>query len=423
MTRPAGPTHGADAVDRLRADYDATPYTSDAFPQSAPGQLAAIAHVFGLDVPAVSRARVLEIGCAAGGNIIPFAAAHPEALAVGIDLSQVQIDLGRERAQALGLDNLEFVAGDIARTNLTGAFDYIVAHGVYSWVPPDVQEALLAAIGRLLAPNGVAYLSYNTYPGWKAKEVMRDAMLLASGASTSPADKVRDARGMVDFLSEVAPADGVLTRVLAEFKARDEGFGIPTCSRRTRDVQRAVLLLRNGGRAGAHGLAFLAEARPETMFPSNQGPKVAEHLLEKCGGVQVLVEQYLDFVVNRMFRESLFVHAQRATQIRYDLDANRWRRMHFAAWTPPVDGPTRLDHSRQEYEVADGATLFTNDPGLKATLETLNEQWPWTLSRDELVEAARPPPAPTARRHPCPRCPGRGAPCCRARGGVGRVRR
>jgi len=107
-------------VDRLRADYDATPYTSDAFPQSAPGQLAAIAHVFGLDVPAVSRARVLEIGCAAGGNIIPFAAAHPEALAVGIDLSQVQIDLGRERAQALGLDNLEFVAGDIARTNLTG---------------------------------------------------------------------------------------------------------------------------------------------------------------------------------------------------------------------------------------------------------------------------------------------------------------
>jgi SAM-dependent methyltransferase len=337
-------------VDRLRADYDATPYTSDAFPQSAPGQLAAIAHVFGLDVPAVSRARVLEIGCAAGGNIIPFAAAHPEALAVGIDLSQVQIDLGRERAQALGLDNLEFVAGDIARTNLTGAFDYIVAHGVYSWVPPDVQEALLAAIGRLLAPNGVAYLSYNTYPGWKAKEVMRDAMLLASGASTTTADKVRDARGMVDFLSEV-------------------------------------------------------------------------HLLEKCGGVQVLVEQYLDFVVNRMFRESLFVHAQRATQIRYDLDANRWRRMHFAAWTPPVDGPTRLDHSRQEYEVADGATLFTNDPGLKATLETLNEQWPWTLSRDELVEAARPPPAPTARRHPCPRCPGRGAPCCRARGGVGRVRR
>jgi len=200
LTRPAGPTHGADAVDRLRADYDATPYTSDAFPQSAPGQLAAIAHVFGLDVPAVSRARVLEIGCAAGGNIIPFAAAHPEALAVGIDLSQVQIDLGRERAQALGLDNLEFVAGDIARTNLTGAFDYIVAHGVYSWVPPDVQEALLAAIGRLLAPNGVAYLSYNTYPGWKAKEVMRDAMLLASGASTTTADKVRDARGMVDFL-------------------------------------------------------------------------------------------------------------------------------------------------------------------------------------------------------------------------------
>lgn len=229
---------------------------------------------------------------------------------------------------------------------------------------------------------------------------------------------------MVDFLSEVAPADGVLTRVLAEFKARDEGFGDSYVLHDELETFNApCYFYEMVARAGAHGLAFLAEARPETMFPSYQGPKVAEHLLEKCGGVQVLVEQYLDFAVNRMFRESLFVHAQRATQIRYDLDANRWCRMHFAAWTPPVDGPTRLDHSRQEYEVADGATLFTNDPGLKATLGTLNEQWPWTLSRYELVEAARPPPAPTARRHPRPRCPGRGAPCCRARGGVPRVRR
>ena len=229
---------------------------------------------------------------------------------------------------------------------------------------------------------------------------------------------------MADFLEEVASADRVLARALAMSRAHALGFGDSYLLHDELETFNApCYFYEMVGRAGAHGLAFLAEARPETMFPSNQGPKVAEHLLEKCGGVQVLVEQYLDFVVNRMFRESLFVHAQRATQIRHDLDATRRRRMHFAAWTPPVDGPTRLDHSRQEYEVADGATLFTNDPGLKVTLETLNEQWPWTLSRDELVEAARPPPAPTARRHPCPRCPGRGVPCCRARGGVGRVRR
>jgi hypothetical protein len=375
-------------IDGLRADYDATPYTSDAFPQSAPGRLAAIAHVFGLDAPAVPTARVLEIGCAAAGNLLPFAAAHPRARVVGVDLSQVQIDQGRARAAALGLDNLELVAADIAdlEPGALGEFDFVIAHGVYSWVPEHVRDALLATFRAALAPTGIGYLSYNTYPGWKAKEVMRDAMLLATATSTGPTDKARDARGVVDFLAEVAPADGVLARTLAEFKARDADFGDNYLLHDELETYNAPCYFYElVGRAAGHGLAFLAEAHPETMFPSNHGPRVAEYLAEKCGGVQVLVEQYLDFVLNRAFRESLLVHAERAAQIRYRPDRARFGALHFAAWTPPVDGPTVLDHSRQEYEVADGATLFTNDPGLKATLEALNDRWPWTLPHAELL--------------------------------------
>jgi SAM-dependent methyltransferase len=388
--RQAGHEHngGADAVDGLRADYDATPYTSDAFPQSAPGQLAAIAHVFGLDVPDVPTARVLEIGCAAAGNIIPFAAMHPRAHVVGIDLSQVQIDQGRARAEALGLDNLQLVVGDIATMDLAslGQFDFVIAHGVYSWVPEHVREALLAALRAVMAPNGIGYVSYNVYPGWKAKEVIRDAMLLATGASTTPAQKVVDARSMVDFLEDVAPADGVLARTVAEFRARDFGFGDAYLLHDELEAFNApCYFYEMAGRAGAHGLAYLAEARPQSMFPSNLGPKVAEYVDEKCHGVQVLVEQHLDFAVNRAFRESLLIHAERAPQIDYQPRRSRFERLHFAAWTPPVDGETVMDHSRQEYEVADGATLFTNDPGLKAAMEALNAAWPWTLSRAELV--------------------------------------
>ena len=182
---------------------------------------------------------------------------------------------------------------------------------MYSWVPAEVQEALLSAFRRLLAPEGVAYMSYNVYPGWKSKEIARDAMLLASGASATPEDKVRDARGMVDFLEEVVPADGVLARVLAEFRAHSEGFGDSYLLHDELETFNAPCYFYEMlARAGAHGLAFLAEARPEAMFPGNYGPKVAEHLVEKCGGVQVLVEQYIDFVVNRMFRETLLVHAR-----------------------------------------------------------------------------------------------------------------
>ncbi|WP_232004864.1 methyltransferase regulatory domain-containing protein [Mycobacterium sp. ACS1612] len=380
----------ADAMDQLRADYDATPYTSNSFPQSAPGLLAAVACLFGLETPDLATARVLEIGCASGGNLLPFAAAHPHARVVGIDLSQVQIDQGRMRVQALGMSNLELLPGDIAELDLDalGQYDFVIAHGVYSWVPPEVQDALLAAFRRLLAPQGVAYLSYNVYPGWKSKEVLRDAMLLASGGSTSPEDKVREARRMVDFLEEAQSADSALARIIADSKTHAMGFADSFLLHDELETFNAPCYFYEMlGRAGAHGLVYLSEARPEAMVPANYGPKVAEYLLEKCGGVQVLVEQYLDFVADRTFRETLFVHADRAQRIRYNPDPSRFRRFHIAVSAPPVDGETRLDHSRQEFDQGDGATLFTNDPGVKAALAALTARWPWTLSRQDLVDA------------------------------------
>jgi methyltransferase-like protein len=217
---------------------------------------------------------------------------------------------------------------------------------------------------------------------------LRDAMLLASGGSATPDDKAGEARGMVDFLEDVVPADGVLGRVLAEFRVHSEGFEDSYLLHDELETFNSPCYFYEMlASARAHGLAFLAEARPEAMLPGNYGPKVEEHLLEKCGGVQVLVEQYIDFVVNRMFRESLLVHAEREPQIRYNPDRSRFRHLHIAAWVPPADEPSRLDNSRQEYQQADGATLFTNDPGIKAALDVLSDRWPWTSSRHELVDA------------------------------------
>jgi SAM-dependent methyltransferase len=379
-----------ETVAALRADYDATPYTSNSFPQSAPGNLAAIAHLFGLTAPRVSSARVIEIGCATGGNLAPFAAFHPRAQVVGVDLSPVQIDLARERMRALGLDNVELIAGDIAELDLAalGTFDFVIAHGVYSWVPADVQEALLAAVRTLLAPDGIGYLSYNVYPGWKTKEVVRDAMLLASGGVADPQAKVREARGIAEFLEDVVPPDGVLARVLAEHRAFNTGYGDSFLLHEELETFNAPCYFYEFlGRAGAHGLTYLAEARPQTMFGGYYGPKVADFLQQKAGGVQVLAEQYLDFVSNRMFRETLVVHSDRAGQIQYTPARRRYEAMHVAATLPPAGEPTAIDFTHQEYEQVGGETLFTNDPGIKAALDALTAAYPWTMSRDELVEA------------------------------------
>ena len=126
----------ATALERTAADYDATPYTSHAFPLTQPGRLSAIARMFGLRAPPVATARVLELGCAAGGNLLPLAQRFPDARFLGVDLSGVQLEHGRRRLGRLGLKNIELRHGSITEVGeADGSFDYIICHGVYSWVP------------------------------------------------------------------------------------------------------------------------------------------------------------------------------------------------------------------------------------------------------------------------------------------------
>ena len=240
---------------------------SHACPQTAPGHLAAIAHLFGLDAPDVSTARVLEIGCSAGGNLIPFAAWHPGARAVGIDLSQVRIDEGRKRIAALGLRNVELYQADIAQIDpaTLGTFDFVVCHGVYSWVADNVQQAILSALRGALAPEGIGYISYNVYPGWKAKEIVRDAMLLRGGAMTTPQEKVSYARGMIDFLEEVAPDDSVLAKALSDYKAQGHTNDDDLLHEELATFNSPCYLLEMESRSRANGLMYLAEATPHTV--------------------------------------------------------------------------------------------------------------------------------------------------------------
>ena len=375
------------AVEGVRADCATVSYESHAIPQSAPGHLAAIAHVFGLDTPATSSARVLEFGCGSGANVIPFAACHPNARVVGIDSSQVQLDQGLERVRELGLTNVELRRGDVTSVEPSdlGRFDFIICHAVFSRMPEPGQEAMLSAVRRLLTPDGVAYVSYHVYPGWKAQEIVRDAMLLRGGERATAGERLSYAQGMLDFLAEVSPADGVMAKALADFGAIRAGSpGDAVMHEYLQAFHAPCYFLEFGKRCEPHSLSYLADACPQTMFPVNYGANVAEPLLRECGHSQMLVEQYLDFFVNRTFRQSLLVHCERAPQIRYQLHRSRFRALHFAAWLPPLAEATRLDASDQEYGRPE-ANLFTADPGVKAALDALTARWPWTLSRPELL--------------------------------------
>src|SRR5262245_8757143 len=162
----------------VQTSYDVVPYESNVFSQSHPDRLATIATLLGMRPAPVTDCRVLELGCASGGNVIPMAVSLPGSRFVGIDLSSRQIEMGRRTVESLALTNLDLKQFDIRNlTKDVGQFDYIICHGVFSWVPREVQDKILEVCAQNLSPRGVAYVSYNTYPGWHMRGLIRDMML------------------------------------------------------------------------------------------------------------------------------------------------------------------------------------------------------------------------------------------------------
>src|SRR5262249_31003951 len=153
------------------------PYGDNVFPNTHPERMAAVASLFGLRTAPADDCRVLDLGCGTGANLIPMALVLPGSRFVGIDLSQRQIAHGQRTVAELGLTNVDLrplsildVGGDL------GTFDYVICHGVFSWVPPAVQDKILDVCRDNLRPDGVAYVSYNTYPGWHIRGMIREMM-------------------------------------------------------------------------------------------------------------------------------------------------------------------------------------------------------------------------------------------------------
>jgi len=143
--------------------------------------------LYGLQPAKITRCRVLELGCAGGMNLLPMAEELPDSNFTGIDLSANQIAEARGIAIELGLDNLDLIHDDIRAIDETwGEFDYIICHGVYSWVSADVRQKILRTCNRNLAPQGIAMISYNTNPGWHFHRMIRDMMLYHIRAVESP---------------------------------------------------------------------------------------------------------------------------------------------------------------------------------------------------------------------------------------------
>lgn len=306
--------------------YSELGYKSMPFPYTTPATLEAYAALVGVSAPNPKTARVLELGATYGGNIISQALFNPDATFVGIELSQEQVEKGNEVIANAGLTNVSLVQSDIASIGSEiGTFDYIIAHGVYSWVDDGVKDALLRLIDEHLAEDGIAYISYNTYPGWHTMEEVRQLMMFSNRdkAQFNHKEKVLHGKTIGSIVgSQILKYDNLKERnskflgALRSVMQKNEYYVGHDHLEPNNDP---VYFYQFNDHLGAHNLAYLCDADLTLSMVRSFDADIADTLDKLALNDHVAQEQYLDFMLDTTFRKSIICKAKHAESVTYDM--------------------------------------------------------------------------------------------------------
>jgi methyltransferase-like protein/SAM-dependent methyltransferase len=370
--------------------YDELPYTSYPYARSHPDRLATIGRLFGMRPADLAGARVLELGCASGGNLIPIAEELPGAELVGVDLSARQVKDGQAAIAELGLANVRLVHADLREVDEGwGRFDYVVCHGVFSWVPRPVQDRILEICARNLQPQGIAYLSYNTYPGWHLRESVRHMMRWHVAQFDGSARRTEQAAALVEFLAK-SVADqsdpyALLLRRELDILARTGADYL--FHEHLEEHNQPCYFHELVERLAPVGLQYLGESDVQTML-GRELPAGVTETLGRIAPDLLRLEQYMDFVRNRQFRQTLLCNADIPLRRALGPDVVSGLHVGFALADPSaaVDFTEGVEHP---FITAAGLTVASARAMTKAALVVAARAWPQVVPFEALTAAAR----------------------------------
>jgi methyltransferase-like protein/SAM-dependent methyltransferase len=371
--------------------YNEQPYESYAFPNSRPSHISTVSNLIGFKSISCENARVLEIGCASGGNIIPMAAHNPNAEFIAFDITQTQIDLANQKVEELGLKNIKFLCLDLNELPDLGKFDYIIAHGVHSWIPKELQPVLMKQIKNLLSTQGLAYVSYNTFPGWHYQQVVRNAMLFAGKEKNSATEKQDAGEFMLKILKSTnnnTPHYGDLMKATLDL-IDDSELG-----KHSYYIGHEYLDTFNNptyftdfiASANENNLSYVTDAQIHSMFhPLSQD--TLHDLYKIIGNDRIKYEQSLDFIKNRSFRQSIIAHSDACHDITGVIQNDEIANLYFCGKFSYVNTDI---HGNKIYEYTD---ITGNRRNFNAVIEFsdivyeyINSQYPRFVAYSELEQ-------------------------------------
>jgi methyltransferase-like protein len=403
------------AADRVAKAYDEVPYPGRAYQQTHPDRLATMATLFGMQPAPVERCRVLEIGCGDGANLIGMAFSLPESSFTGFDVSACAIEKGRRTVDALSLANIKLDRLDLRDVEPGfGEFDYIIAHGMYSWLPSELREKILGIAQETLTANGVAYVSYNTYPGGHLRTLCREMMLFHNAAGSSgPLARVEEGLELLRLVCDsrrklnsrqseesespstrhklaggsfAAHDDPYTAFVLAEVERLRERCSSDVFHDEFAPVYQPFYFHEFAANAGRHGLQFLAEANLHDMWIAGLSPEVSA-LLGRFPADIIRREQYMDFFRFRCFRQTLLCHE--GVQLDREVKPDAMRSFRVASCVRSTNpNPDLLSEAAEQFSGPRSSSVVTAHPLAKSALWRLSGCWPDSLAFSELLESA-----------------------------------
>ncbi len=354
--------------------YDSLPYPSYTFPQTHPDRLSVLGKLSGVDTANPEDCRVLELGCGDGTNLISAGYSLPQSDFVGIDLSGVHISKGIGMTQKLGIENVNLLHADIAHIDLTelGKFDFIVAHGLFSWVPAPIRKCLLEIFKNCLEPNGIGYLSYNAYPGCHLRKISSGIMKFGAGAAAGPSEKVEKGINMLRLVGRAAEKDSLYQRLLEiELEQIVDRSPQNVFHDDLAEINQPFYFHEFVQLIEEVGMQFVSESDPKASnirrFDNN-----AQELLSSFED-RIRREQIIDLITCRRFRSSLIcrdnivlAHSRSESVIREKLFISANLRPEMP--TSEIDGPAPM-----KFIGANDVSVESNQPLMKAVLSTLGE--------------------------------------------------
>jgi SAM-dependent methyltransferase len=356
--------------------YDAVAYEGQPISHAHVDRLAVLGILHGMSPAPIRRCRVLELGCGDGGHLLPQAATLPGSEFAGVDLSEAAIGRGVDRASKLDLRNLRLECRNLLDIGPEyGEFDYIVAHGVYAWVPGPVRDKILAIAEASLAPHGIAYIDYNALPGSHLRVAIREMLLYQTAGIEDPELKLKHAFALLNLL--VTTSQPVLAD---EVKHARERPPWQLFHDELSESFHPVYFSDFARHAREHGLQFLADAQ----FPTNQlmslPAEAADAIRLAAGGDVVREQQYLDFMEMRRFRHTLV--CREAVPLTRPPDASALRRMHVSTAAERV--------APDEFRGPRGARMKTDLSSALDVLDCLSRRRPASMPFDAIEPAPDP---------------------------------